>query len=123
MILGLLAGLLVIQGIVVVALIASYFIYHGTGKANCLLYALWMWVNYGGRFIIRRSHLAKRYNITDKRNPLYWTPHFQHMSVSGEITQFTATDAQWASWEDGKYPVVRTWLRLWMFNGHILGDD
>ena len=88
---------------------------------NCLTYALMKWLREGGYLMMRRSALASEFGITSKWHPASWVPHFLHRDKQHNITQFTVTDEQRVA--NQKRGWFRTWLSIWHFNGHVIGDD
>jgi hypothetical protein len=88
---------------------------------NCLSYALMKWLREGGTFMARRSYLAREFGITSKWHPVYWVPHFLHRDKQLNVTQFTVTEEQ--RMRNKKRGCFLTWITLWHFDGHVIGDD
>lgn len=75
----------------------------------------------GGYILIRRSYLARDFGIHSRWHPASWVPHFLHRDQDGVITQYQPTPEQIErDYRDGLF---NTWLRLWKFEGQVIGDD
>src|SRR6056297_1676762 len=85
---------------------------------NCLTYAVPKWWREGGCLVIRRARILELfgYKVTPW-HPMFWVPHFAHLSCLGVITQYTATPQARAEHKSGG--VWRFWLYLWHFEGQI----
>ena len=88
---------------------------------NCLTYALMKWLREGGYLMMRRSHLAREFGITNKWHPASWVPHFLHRDKQHNVTQYTVTDEHRV--KEKEHGLFWAWSRLWTFDGHVTGDD
>lgn len=87
---------------------------------NCLTYAVGQWRREGGYLLIRRSRLAVAFRLPHW-HPLWWVPHFLHMSPTGRITQYRPSEEQ--SRVDCAANHWWAWVRLWHFDGEIVEGD
>jgi len=87
---------------------------------NCLTYALKKWSTEGGYLLIRRSHFGHMHKLS-RWHPLYWSPHFLHVSKYGHITQFVPSINQLRI--DFKRGPILSYLTIWSFEGCIVKGD
>ena len=94
---------------------------------NCLTYTISKAIEErragrrGGYILMRRSYLARLYGITNRLHPVQLVPHFMHRDQDGNVTQYVPTAAQ--KREFIQQGLFQTWLRLWHFDGIVVGDD
>lgn len=87
---------------------------------NCLTYATGKWQREGGYLVIRRSRAAARFGIKSRLHPVYWVPHFLHMSPDGVITQYVPPEAMV---HEHSMSLWKFWLALWHFHGEVRTGD
>ena len=88
---------------------------------NCLTYALCMWMRFGGYLLVRKSRFIEEFNNPSCWHPAHLVPHFLHRSTDHVVTQYLPTaEDKAASQHQGAFV---KWLKLWHFNGEIVGDD
>lgn len=87
---------------------------------NRLSYAFGKWRRDGGYIIVRRSLAASKFGIRSRWHPVYWVPHFLHMSKEGTITQYVPSERKV---EEHQGNVWRFWLDLWHFEGCVVVGD
>jgi len=88
---------------------------------NCLTYAVGMWLRYGGYLLIRKSRFVEEFGAVSRWHPAHLVPHFLHRSKDHMITQYTVTEE--ARIASRGHSGFRKWLKLWHFEGVIMGDD
>ncbi len=83
---------------------------------NCFTYAFGMWLKTGGYLMIRKSEFIKEFPNASRWHPAHLIPHFLHRSDDRVVTQYKPINA-------GPPSAFRKWLRLWHFEGKVVGDD
>jgi hypothetical protein len=88
---------------------------------NCLTYALCMWIKHGGYIMMRKSLFIEEFPGASKWHPAHLVPHFLHRDKNYNVTQYTISpeERELSKHHSG----LRKWLKLWHFDGVIIGDD
>ena len=87
---------------------------------NCLTYAFSRWISDGGYICCRKSQLCRMFP-RPRWHPVHLVPHFLHRTYEGEVSQYVPTEEQKRIHIE--MGLFRSWLSLWRFDGHVIGDD